>query len=220
MYITEFFIYSDDSDSGFSPSNTPRFSSNFPKAELHNSFFNTPDGNRSDTEVYRDLSQNGDTTSPTDISTVAKKQFYKLSYESDTNSTPKTSTPSSPKHPPSSRRQESINRRLDLLITNNNLNVPENFQNDITPIEDAAPPLPPRSYKFPSSPTSPHQLTNGSLSLSTNSISLKKQLSHELDDEDPLGRENLAQVNRQIYESLGQMSPTSKFKFQVARFKI
>lgn len=202
-------VTEDDSDSGFSPSNTPRFSSNFPKTELHNSFFNTPDGNRSDTEVYRDLNQNGDTISPTDISIVAKKQFYKLSYESDTNSTPKTSTPSSPKHPPSSRRQESINRRLDLLITNNNLNVPENFQNDITPIEDAAPPLPPRSYKFPSSPTSPHQLTNGSLSLSANSISLKKQLLHELDDEDPLGRENLAQVNRQIYESLGQMSPTN-----------
>ncbi|CAG2205486.1 unnamed protein product [Mytilus edulis] len=93
-------VTEDDSDSGFSPSNTPRFSSNFPKAELQNSFFNTPDGNRSDTEVYRDLSQSGDTTSPTDISTGAKKQFYKLSYESDTNSTPKTSTPSSPKNPP------------------------------------------------------------------------------------------------------------------------
>ncbi|OPL33682.1 hypothetical protein AM593_09603, partial [Mytilus galloprovincialis] len=159
-------------------------------------------------KMFKELHPNGDTASSTDISTGAKKQFYKLSYESDTNSTPKTSTPSSPKHPPSSKRQESINRRLDLLITNNNLNVPENFQNGITPIEDAAPPLPPRSYKFPSSPTSP-QLTNGSLSLSANSISLKKQLSHELEDEDPLGRENLAQVNRQIYESLGQMSPTN-----------
>jgi hypothetical protein len=89
---------------------------------------------------------------------VTKTQYYKLSYESDPNITPKTSTPSSPKHPPSSK-QESINRRLDLLITNNNLNVPETLHNDvISPIEESAPPLPPRSYKQPSPPPSPDRL--------------------------------------------------------------
>ena len=161
------------------------------------------------------------------MSVKTKTQYYKLSYESDPNITPKTSTPSSPKHPPSSK-QESINRRLDLLITNNNLNVPETLHNDvISPIEEFAPPLPPRSYKQPSPPTSPQHLTNGSLSHSANVTSpkrltngslshsanvnsLQKQFSNELENEDLLGRENLAQVNRQIYESLGQMSPTSK----------
>ena len=151
---------------------------------------------------------------------MAKKQYYQLSYESDQNSTPKTSTPSSPKNPPSSR-QDSINRRLDLLITNNVLNVPENFHHEgITPIEDTAPPLPPRSYKFPlssttlSSPTSPRRLTNGSLSHSANS----KHITHDPKNEDPLGKENLAQVNRQIYESLGQMSPTSKYNVNLFCF--
>lgn len=182
---------------------------------------------------------------PTDINSFTKKQYYKLSFENDASSTPKTSTPSSPKHPPSSprhhssprqlpssprqfptspihlpaspkqttsSRQDSINRRLDQLITNN-LNIPDNFHQDvIIPTEENAPPLPPRSYKFPAStpvsPTSP-QLTNGILSQSCTTESLQNRTSNDILEDDPLGRENLSQVNRQIYESLGQMSPTS-----------
>jgi hypothetical protein len=124
------------------------FNWRYPKVELQNSFFNTPDGCRSDIDIPINRPQNlgsncnGENMSPrsphtflcspiyhnvahvqsgssfrsilnvcvckiSNMSVQPKTQYYKLSYESDPNITPKTSTPSSPKHPPSSK-QESI----------------------------------------------------------------------------------------------------------------